>query len=105
MTYINFCVNNLVDKICSNVCDISHMKNICLYIAKIYLNTHPPHSQNKIEILRKHNLCCVFETEESYTTLFSHNLYDIAKISETCASGTFCLISVQVVMGLNDLEK
>lgn len=37
--------------------------------------------------------------------LFSHNLDDLAKITETFGLGVFCLISAQAIMGLNNFQK
>lgn len=78
---------------------ISHTKKKCLYFAKMYLNTKwawnkftsIPTIKIKKEMLKKHKLCCVFITEIWHTTLFSHNLDDLAKITETCGLG-FCFV-------------
>lgn len=71
------------------------------------IDPHPPPQSNKKkkEMFKKQKLCCVFETEILHATLFSHNLDDLAKITETWGLSIFCLISVLVITGLNDLQK
>lgn len=111
MTSINFYVNNLFGR--RYVHAISHMKNKRLYFAKMYLNTKwawnkftstPTIKIKKKEMLKKRIVLCFWNWNIT-TTLFSHNLDDLSKITETCGLGSFCLISMWVIMGLNDLQK